>query len=130
MISLKNILKVNAISSGATGFGLVVFSGFFTSLFGVAQSTPFVEAGIFLLVFASFVMLTALQKTVNPRLAKIIVWLDSLWVIGSIILVLMLMYTISWVGHLLVIGVAMWVATMAILQNQGIRVTHKLANSV
>lgn len=130
MISLRNILKINAISSGATGLGLVAFSGFFASLFEVDQSTPFMAVGIFLLVFAGFVMLTALQKTVNPPWVKIIIWLDTSWVMGSIIAVLWLMDTISLMGSLLMIGVAIWVAAMALLQNKGLHAGSRLTGAL
>lgn len=127
MISLQNILKINAISSGATGLGLVAFSGFFASLFGVDQSAPFMAAGIFLLVFAGFVMLAALQKTVNPPWVKIIIWLDTSWVMFSIIAVLWLIDTISLMGILLISGVAIWVAAMALLQSKGLHTESKLS---
>lgn len=108
--------------------GLVVFSEFFASLFGVTQQVPFVEVGVFLLVFASLVLLTALPKTVSPRLVKVIVWIDGLWVVGSIVAMLLLLGIISGVGHLLIIGVAAWVAAMAILQHRGRKAQHPVAN--
>lgn len=71
-------------------------------------------------------MLTALQKKVNPRLVKVIVWLDITWVMGSIVTVLLLVDAISWVGHLLIVGVATWVAAMAVLQNKSLKVVNIL----
>jgi hypothetical protein len=130
MLSLRNILKLNAISSGITGLGLVAFSGLFASFFEVDQQFPFTAAGIFLLAFASFVMLTALQKTINPGLVRIIVWLDTSWVIGSILAVFWLYTTISLLGNMLITAVAIWVAAMAILQSKGLKADNSQVNVV
>ena len=130
MFSLRNILKINAISSGATGLGLVAFSGLFASLFEVRESFPFTAVGIFLVAFASFVLLAALQKSIHPGLVKIIIWLDMSWVIVSIMAILWLYSTITLLGHVLIIAVAMWVAVMAILQNKSLKADNSQVKMV
>ncbi|WWC84135.1 hypothetical protein PIECOFPK_01868 [Mycovorax composti] len=58
-MKLKNILFTNAISSGITGLLLTSVPEFFAKLFGVNTIVPFREVGVFLIVFALFVLLTA-----------------------------------------------------------------------
>jgi type II secretory pathway component PulF len=123
MLSLPNILKLNAISSGATGLLLVLFSGFFASLFGVDQVSSFIGVGIFLILFAGFVGWAAIQKPINKGQITFIIWLDRLWVVGSFIAIALLASHISLTGTILITGVAIWVATMAVLQSKGLRMT-------
>ena len=55
MKTLKNVLLVNALSSGATGLGLIAFAAPIAILFGISEPTPVMEVGIFLVVFAILV---------------------------------------------------------------------------
>lgn len=120
MITLRNVLKINAVSSGATGLLLLAFSGYFMSLFAAGSASPFIVAGVFLLLFSIFVMLVALQKELKASLVKSIIWMDILWVIGSLLLVLTIGGSISVVGNILIAGVALWVLAMAVLQQKGL----------
>ena len=130
MITLKNVLKVNGVSSGATGMFLMVFSGFFASLFEVTQRVPFVSVGLFLLVFAGFVLTAAVQKNIQPKLVKAIIVLDISWVLGSVVAVLWLNGTISMKGIMLILMVAVWVGAMAILQYKGARAGNQWNNAL
>jgi len=130
MITLKNVLKVNGISSGATGIALVVFSGFFASLFEVTQRIPFVSVGLFLLVFAGFVIIAAFQKNIPPQWVKAIIALDALWVLGSFVAAVWLNATISMIGVILILLVAVWVGAMAILQYKGATTGRKWNNAL
>ncbi len=120
MITLRNVLKINALSSGATGLLLIAFSGYFMSLFDVSSGGPFMLAGVVLLLFSTFVMLVAMQKALKASLVKSIIWMDILWVIGSLLLVLTIGRSVSVVGNLLIGGVALWVLAMAVLQRRGL----------
>lgn len=130
MITLKNVLKVNGISSGATGIGLMVFSGFFAALFDVTTRVPFVAVGLFLSVFASFVMITALQEHLRLKWVKTIIALDVSWVLGSVVAVIWLNGTISMIGIMLIILVAVWVGAMAILQYKGVKAGDKWSSAL
>ncbi|MBL0743123.1 hypothetical protein [Chryseolinea lacunae] len=121
MITLRNVLLINAISSGATGFLLVVFPGFIANLFAVDAVMPFAEVGIFLLVFAAFVLYESRRKTVNVSRIYGIVAADTLWVIASALLLGIRPVAFSVLGNLFVAGVALWVAAMAYLQFRGVK---------
>lgn len=43
MTTLKNILIINALSSGVTGLGLIVVPNLFARLFGLLKHRPFLE---------------------------------------------------------------------------------------
>lgn len=126
MVTLQNILKINALSSGVTGLALAIFAKFFAALFAVNVIFPFVEIGIFLVAFSIFVYWVSTKKDSNRQLVKSIIWLDSAWVIGSVIAILFLANNISAVGSLLIGGVAIWVAAMALLQSKAL---HKITYS-
>jgi len=121
MLSLSNILKVNAITSGATGILLVLFPNVTALLFEVNTTVPFIEVGLFLVLFALFVFSTSVRKPIGRRNVKLIIALDTLWVVGSAIAILSLYTSISLWGTLIIAGVALWVAMMAILQNRALK---------
>jgi hypothetical protein len=121
MISLKQVLLVNAISSGATGALLMLFSAPVAGLFGVTPVAPFVAVGAFLLVFAGGVGYEAVQKRLRPGRVQLIIALDVAWVVGSLVAVALSFSALSPLGNLLILAVAGWVATMAFLQTRGLR---------
>lgn len=121
MISLKNVLLINAVSSGATGIGLVVLAETVAGLFGTTAVGAVMGVGIFLVVFAAGVLNEALQRTTRITHVYIIIALDILWVIGSIAIVLPQLFNLSAVGYSAITAVALWVAAMAYLQMKGVK---------
>src|SRR6218665_3013554 len=87
MTTLKNVLLINALSSGATGLLLIEFPSFTSQLFGVTQTMPFMATGIFLVAFALLVYYASRQKPTNKALVRWIIALDIMWVADSLILV-------------------------------------------
>lgn len=121
MNMLKNVLQLNALSSGAAGLLLVSFSGYISGLFGASVQWPFVAAGLFLVAFAAFVWAQG-RKAVPPKgWIKFIIVLDIIWVADSLIIVLPQLFGLTFIGYLLISGVAAWVALMAFLQTKGLR---------
>ena len=121
MITLKNVLLINALSSGATGLLLLAAPDALSQLFDVSGHAPFWVTGLFLVVFAALVYYASSRKTLGRSLVKVIIYLDLLWVLGSVLLVWLQGTTISWWGNGLILGVALWVAAMAYLQQAGLR---------
>jgi hypothetical protein len=68
MKTLKSVLLVNALSSGVTGLGLIVFAAPIAVLFGIGEPTPVMEVGIFLVVFAIFVFREGRRTIYNLRM--------------------------------------------------------------
>jgi uncharacterized protein len=119
MIPLKTTLTINAASSGATGLGLIILAGPVAGLSDVSETAPFIGVGIFLILFASFVLLVAVSKSINPNAVRLIITLDTLWVVASVVLVVIASSSISLIGIFIILAVALWVAAMAFLQNKG-----------
>jgi len=120
MMSLKNVLLVNGVSSGATGILLVALSRLFANLFQVSSSSVFVAVGIFLIIFAGFVLVVAIGSS-NPAQVRLIIALDILWTVMSFLLVAIDRQEISLIGNVLIMAVALWVAAMTFLQTKGLK---------
>lgn len=114
-------MLINALSSGATGAGLVLASSLVAEVFETERIIPFVGVGLFLLVFATVVYFVSRQIPINTNAVRFIIAADSLWVTASLIIVVFQVFTISTVGYLLISGVGMWVAAMAYFQFSGLR---------
>lgn len=106
---------LNAITSAITGLLLVIFSGFITELFELNASSVITYVGVFLLVYAAYIIYTA---NWNLGHTSIVIVLDGLWVAGSAIVLLTQGFQISTIGIFMIIGVALWVGLMALLQKK------------
>lgn len=116
MTTLKNVLLLNAITSGATGIALAVMPRFFADVFEVNDTAPFVGVGIFLSVYAIVVWLVSRPQTVNLKSVNGVILADSLWVATSLVLIALQPYQVSLMGNLMIAAVALWVLLMAYLQ--------------
>jgi hypothetical protein len=115
METLKRILLLNAISSGITGIILALFSESISSLFGINAAFTISSVGIFLIVFAAYVIHTAIKGIGQT---PVVIALDMLWVAGSVIILVAYGFQISMIGNVLIVGVALWVGLMAFLQRK------------
>lgn len=116
MKSIKQTLLTNGISSGAAGLLLTCFPGMITELFSAPSTIPFVATGIFFMIFAFYVVLSAFQSNITTAVVKRITSIDVLWVVTSIFILLLWSSQLNMLGNLAVIVVALWVAMMALLQ--------------
>jgi hypothetical protein len=64
------------------------------------------------------VLVTAFKNPTRTSWTKLIIGLDTTWVIASIIAVVLLFSSISLVGSVLIIAIAGWVGLMAYFQNK------------
>lgn len=121
MTTLKNVLLLNGVSSGATALLLVLFPRAIATIFGTTSTLPFIGAGVFLLLFAGLVLNESRQHPLRAGMVKFIIVLDILWVIDSMALVVFQLFGLSFLGYVLIAGVALWVALMAFLQQKGLK---------
>lgn len=121
MLSLRNVLIINSLSSGITGIGLMAFAPFIATIFGVSQVQAFQGTGIFLLAFALLVFYVSRQKLLSPSQVRIIITLDLLWVAGSLAIVGLQLFSLSNIGYIEIAVIAAWVAAMAYLQWRGLK---------
>lgn len=120
-MSLKNVMLVNAVTSGATGAGLITASNMVADVFETNHKAPFVGVGMFLLVFTMLVYWVSRQTPINTNAVRFVIAADSLWVTASLAIVLFQVFAISMVGYWLIGAVGIWVAAMAYFQYQGLR---------
>ncbi|WP_333819681.1 hypothetical protein [Ohtaekwangia sp.] len=121
LFTLKNVLLINAISSGVTGIGLIAMASQVAALFGVVQTQAFIETGIFLVLFAAFVSYEGMRSPIRVKNIYVIITLDILWVVGSLAIVLPQLFNLTAIGYIAISAVALWVAAMAYLQIQGVK---------
>lgn len=121
MKTLKNVLLLNAVSSGATGVLLMVFANFMATLFHANSAIPFVEVGIFLVVFAILVFTESRKQFHHTKTVKLIIILDITWVVASFTLIALQLFNLSTVGYAIIAAVALWVSAMAYLQIAGLK---------
>ncbi len=121
MTTLKNVLLINALSSGATGLGLIVMPGIIATLFGFPQTQPFLGVGIFLFAFAALVFTVSRNKDLSKGSVLLIIVLDVVWVVASLAIVLLQLFNLSMFGYILIFAVAAWVGLMAYLQFNGLK---------
>jgi hypothetical protein len=121
MTTLRNVLMINAITSGITGLILVAVPGFVANLFATSNTTVLVGVGIFLVAFAAMVFITSLQHPLSGKTVSLIVVLDALWVLTSLGIIMLQLLDVSTLGYFLIGGVAAWVALMAYLQFNAMR---------
>lgn len=115
MGKLKKVLLLNAITSAFTGLLLVSFSGLTAELFGLNTSPINISVGVFLVVYAMYVIYTALKALSQTR---VVIVLDVAWVLCSAVVLMAYGSKITWLGNLLIVAVALWVGLMAFLQNK------------
>jgi hypothetical protein len=121
MKTLKNVLLINGISSGATGLGLVLFATPIAELFGTSSHQAMWFVGGFLLSFATLVLVEGLKDVPNMKMVRLIIVLDISWVIASVLVVALQLFKLSSIGYLAIGAVAIWVAAMAYFQLQGVK---------
>ena len=121
MKPLKNVFLVNGLTSGATGLILMVFAPLMAELFASTNPAPYVGVGAFLSVFAALVLSQALAASPTEKMVMLISILDITWVVLSVVILLFQPFDLSFVGYLLIAGVAAWVALMAVLQLRGLK---------
>jgi hypothetical protein len=121
MKTLKNVLLINALSSGATGILLIAIADTAAAIFEAPYPGVFRGVGLFLLAFALLVFLVFRSTTVTKKGVLLVTVLDILWVIVSVLFVIFDGNVISVIGNILIIAVALWVAAMAFFQSRGIK---------
>ena len=114
MNELKKALLANAIFSILSGIIFLLFSKEIADLFDLQVNSIFKYIGL-TLVFFSATIAYENYKLRRPFVLWIIVQ-DLLWVLGSIILVIFKPFAISTSGYFIIIGIAIIVLYMAIIQ--------------
>lgn len=113
---LPTVLKLNALSSAATGVLLVALAAPLAGLLGLS-STFLMVAGLALLPFSAGVLLAARAPT--PTRVKLVSAVDFTWVAGSVAVVALM--PVTTLGIAAVLAIALVVDIFGTLQLLGLR---------
>lgn len=128
MLALLTVLRINATFSLLSGILLVLFTSATADLFGATVQWPFQVLGYGLLFFALSVFYESVKQ--RPLFVLSIIVQDVLWVIGSVIIIAMQAFDLSFAGYLIIAIVAIMVLFFAIGQSLGLmRVDEKSPGS-
>lgn len=114
--SLRRALLANAIFSALTGLALATMALYFGQFLGVTNPLVLRIIGIGLLFFVVILLRTAVQQEINTQHVKVIISLDVLWVIGSITLLGLQLFSLSLTGYWAVAIIALIVAGLSYWQ--------------
>ncbi|MET9294888.1 hypothetical protein [Streptomyces sp. NPDC003077] len=117
---LRRALFLDVILTGANGIGYVSLATVLDDVFGFSRSVQY-PVGVFLIVFALFVLRTATRREIDRSAVTVIIALNGLWAVASVV--------VAWSGVLGATGLGTgWtvlqglvVGGFAVLQYVGLR---------
>ena len=118
---LRRALQGNGAFSTVSGLVTLLGANAVAAFTGVQPAVVFIVLGISLLLFAAGLFWMTRETAVNPTLARIVIVMDVLWVVGSVILLLSNALPLTVAGKWAIGLVADMVALFAILQYIGLR---------
>jgi hypothetical protein len=117
MKTLKTYLRINAIFSLLSGILMAHYSDELLKFFGIFNNKfVFDIIGLSLIVFTLFVWYVSTKQLQNVMLVKLISFLDILWVLGSLVIVVFQLFGLSSNGYILISVVAIWIGFLAYKQ--------------
>ena len=117
-IKLRKTLKRNALFSLISGLTLLIFPASIAPFMNLTNDLPMTIIGAGLVLFVMFTLFVAYQKTIRLILVKIIIIQDTLWVAGSIILLLTNPFEISNKGSFVIAIIAIAVLYFSFQQRK------------
>ncbi|MGW6504668.1 hypothetical protein [Nonomuraea angiospora] len=117
---LRFALKQDAIGSGANGLVYLSAAAVFGSMFGLPADV-LVPVGVFLVVFAGFLLYLASRPVVNRAAVVTVIAINVVWVIVSAEVLIAGWFPLTGLGIALVIAQAVVVAGFTSLQLAGLR---------
>lgn len=116
MDELKKYLTLNSAFSAFSGLTMLVLTSTLNNFFNITNQYVFPFIGVNLLVFSLIVWYVSRKQLNNKLLVSIISFLDGLWVLGSLIIILFGLFNLSQNGYLLIGLVAIWIAFLGYKQ--------------
>ena len=116
MDELKKYLTLNSVFSAFSGLTMLVLTSTLNNFFNITNQYVFPFIGVNLLVFSLIVWYVSRKQLNNKLLVNIISFLDGLWVIGSLVIILFGFFELSKNGYLLIGLVAIWIAFLGYKQ--------------
>ena len=114
---LQNVLKANAVFSMLSGSAILFFGNSIAEMMNISNAIILMVIGVGLILFGSFVWYQASRSNINIKKVKMIIIQDWIWVLGSILIIGLQLFQISFNGYILMGIVALIVADFAFFQN-------------
>lgn len=124
MKNLQLALSLNAAFSMITGIIMILFPQSLATLFAIEITTPFWLIGIGLVLFSTAVYVLSRQSPIHLIQVFIIILLDIGWVIGSIAVIGLGLFSISAAGQLAIAGIGVIVSGFALHQSYALMHVH------
>lgn len=114
---LQNVLKANAVFSMLSGSAILFFGNSIAEMMNISNAIILMVIGVGLILFGSFVWYQVSRSNINIKKVKMIIIQDWIWVLGSILIIGLQLFQISFNGYILMGIVALIVADFAFFQN-------------
>jgi hypothetical protein len=117
LADIRTVLRLDAVASGAIGVLLLAFGWALDDVLGtpLALSVP---AGVFLLVWATALIVLSTRPKVSRGAVREVVLVNTLWAIGSVVLVLAGWFDLTALGTAFLLVQAAAVTAFAVLQTR------------
>ncbi len=124
---LRYALRANAAFSTVCGIAMIAAFGPLSTTFGIKPSWLLPMTGGMLMLFATGLILISFRDAIDRVAAVTAVALDVGWVLGSAVLLLLPLTTLTATGWWAIAIVAETVAVFAVLQFLGLRTSRQAA---
>ncbi len=120
---LRNALRGNGLFSALTGAAFILAAQPIAQLMGVSPEAAivFIMLGVGLLGYAALLWVGASRQALDPRLGWLATAADIVWVVGSILILALDLFSLSTEGRWLVLIIAAIVLDFVIVQAIGLR---------
>ncbi|MES9507316.1 hypothetical protein ABWJ92_13025 [Streptomyces sp. NPDC000609] len=117
---LRAALVADVVLTGANGIGYLVLATVLDSFLGVPRSVQY-PVGVFLTVYALWVLTVARQENIGRGAVAVIIALNTAWAVASVVAVVVDALTATGVGNGWIVFQGLVVAAMGALQYAGLR---------
>ncbi|MFD5187206.1 hypothetical protein ACFWMU_03445 [Streptomyces sp. NPDC058357] len=117
---LRTALVADVVLTGANGIGYLVLATALDSFLGVPRSVQY-PVGVFLTVYALWVLTVARQENIGRGAVAVIIALNTAWAVASVVAVVVDALTATGAGNGWIVFQGLVVAAMGALQYAGLR---------
>lgn len=115
-MQIKQALLLNSIFSFSSAVLMLIFNSQLQILFWFKQIEVFIAIALWLLSFVALILYVTYRKITNKKWVQAITWMDFIWVIVSILLIILNPFWITSIWNIYIWWVALIVAIMWFLQ--------------
>ncbi len=128
-ISLKTALRANGVFSVMCAVDLLLFSTSIAQAMGAVAPWILQGLGVALILWAVSLVWVSSRPVINPTLVKAIVIADLGWALGTAVLLIELPGVFSALGNIMLVGVALVVLVLGLLQAKALAADTHLVSA-